>query len=78
MIKEIKIKFTLILINGKIVEETYTLEKSIEESIKDLAYEKNWFGGRFLEICVTVQTDKIKYHLYLDILNSKYNLILGS
>jgi hypothetical protein len=76
-LESLKVKFVLVLINGEIEEHTFPLEKDIKDLIRDLAYEYDWFGGRFLEICVTAKTNKGEYHFFIDILNSPYNLILG-
>jgi len=54
------------------------LETSIEDVINKVKHDKNWIGGKFLEVTLELEDNRICKKYRLDIENSSFNQLLGS
>lgn len=72
------IKLTCELANGEINTWHTVFNKTVQEIIKEVAYDKNWFGGKFLEIYLEFNNNNSYYKVYLDVKDYGFNQILGS
>jgi hypothetical protein len=54
------------------------LETSIEDVINKVKYDKNWIGGKFLEIKLEFENNDEYYKYSLDVKNNPFNQLLGS
>ena len=72
------LKLVCELANGDINTWHTTFDKTVEEIIHDVAYDKNWFGGKFLEAYLEFDNNGKYYKVYLDVKDYGFNQILGS
>jgi hypothetical protein len=54
------------------------LETSIEDVINKVKYDKNWIGGKFLQIKLEFENNGEYYKYSLDVKNNPFNQLLGS
>jgi hypothetical protein len=64
--------------NGDISTWHDVLNTRIDEVIRKVMHNKNWIGGRFLEIYIEFDINGKYYKTYLDIDNGKFNQLLGT
>jgi len=72
------LKLTCELANGEINTWHTTFDKTVEEIIHEVAYDKNWLGGKFLEAYLEFDNNGKYYKVYLDINNYGFNQLLGT
>jgi hypothetical protein len=54
------------------------LETSIEDVINKVKYDKNWIGGKFLQIKLEFENNGEYCKYSLDVKNNPFNQLLGS
>ena len=54
------------------------LNSSIEDVINKVKHDKDWIGGKFLEVSIELEINNVWHKYLLDIKNSPFNQLLGS
>jgi len=54
------------------------LETTVEDVIRKVRHDKNWMGGKFLEVYLEFDNHGKYYKVYLDVNNCGFNQLLGS
>ena len=72
------IKFVCERADGEITTWHDVFETTVEDIIRKVRHEKDWFGGTFLEIYLEFDNNGSYYKVQLDIKNYGFNQLLGS
>jgi hypothetical protein len=72
------IKFICERRDGEITTWYDIFNTKVEDIINKVKYDKDWIGGKFLEIYIELDLNGVYYKVNLDLQNSKYNQLLGS
>jgi hypothetical protein len=76
--KAVGLKIICLRADGEITTWHTIFDKSVEDIIRDIMHEKNWIGGKFLEIYLEFDNQGEYYKVQLDVLNYGFNQLLGS
>jgi len=70
------IKFVCERADGEITTWHDVFEKSAEDVIRDVRHQKDWVGGKFLDIYLEFNNKGEYYKVYLDIQRCGFNQLL--
>lgn len=76
--KSVGIKFACLHADGRISTWHDAFNTTVEDIIRRVMHDKNWMGGTFMEIYLEFDNNGQYYKVHLDIINCKFNQLLGT